>query len=184
MHQMRRQAALIRSTAEAYPRSAGRPAGRTCQEADERDIEPLVDLILEVKKTHPVGWPKHVCDRETALTWLLGEAVLSRLVWTSEGRIVGHGALKVASEAAMAAVGRMPELHLEICQLFVSESVRRSGLGREALHTLSQQASSLGGHPVAQVRADNGASRHLLESCGMRRAGSRHVDGIELLLYM
>lgn len=97
---------------------------------------------------------------------------------------MGHGALKVASEAAMAAAGRMPELHLEICQLFVRESARRSGLGREALHTLSQQASSLGGHPVAQVRADNGASRHLLESCGMRRAGSRHVDGIELLLYM
>ncbi len=118
--------------------------------------------------------------------------MLGAWVAESEGRIVGHIALRAGTADASAAVwsdaaGLPPEQLAAITRLFVSLDSRGTGVGRELLDAACLEAAARGLRPALDVVETNRAAIRLYERRGWKRVLSEPwaaaQDGKTLLHY-
>jgi phosphinothricin acetyltransferase len=99
--------------------------------------------------------------------WHAGHLPFARLVGRQEDKLIGWAALSPVSQRCV--YGGVAEV-----SVYVSASVRRSGVGRKLLHALIQESEQNGIWTLqAGMFPENAGSLALHQSCGFREVGRR-----------
>lgn len=116
---------------------------------------------------------------EVALNGLRGRIQRAeKLVFINEGGRVAVGAIKNPNEAykarvfCKAGVAGVEHYHFELGWLYVSETARGNGYGRDLMRAVVDNLAGRGS--FATTRADNQAMHHLFEQFGYTRAGNSY----------